>query len=499
MKKQSWLIWITLMVIGFNTRSQSQKIQIVNANTFEIVELNQGRVKKLIGQVQLKQDKTVLYCDSAYLFDEINFVEAYRNVRINHNDSVNFYGDMLKYDGKSKVAKLSKNVSMVDASTTLTTQELEFDLNANKASYYSGATITSYNNKLSSQNGYYYSNTHELFFKNKVVLNNPEFNMVGDTLKYNTTTKVATFLGKTLITADTDSIFCKAGNYNTEKQSGVFRQRAKVKSAETTIIADTIIFNRKTKYAKAIGKIVLTDTVNNIIAQGNMAEFFGLTGKSYLTQKPLVTTTIDKDSTHIWADSICIFKKNQWQASNQVRAYNKVKIYKSNLQASCDSLSYLYSDSCITLYKQPVLWSDINQITGDTIKMFVNNKQLDSMQVINQAFVISQETPKHYNQVKGKNLNAYFYKGKINFIRVLGNGQSIYYAKENEKYIGVNVIDCSSMDFYFEKGKLSGTKFISEPSANFFPIAELKPEELRLKGFKWQMDKKPIWPLKMNY
>jgi hypothetical protein len=161
------------------------------------------------------------------------------------------------------------------------------------------------------------------------------------------------------------------------------------------------------------------------------------------------------------------------------------------MQVICDSLVYLKSDSLMTLYHKPVLWNDMNQVTGDTIVFYLNNRKLDSMDIKNNAFVISQETSRHYNQVKGRNMKAYFKAGKISYIQVYGNGQSIYYAKEDSAYIGVNVIDCSEMAFSFELGKMNTAKFITQPDATFYPIADMSPEELRLKGFVWRKKAKP--------
>ena len=88
-------------------------------------------------------------------------------------------------------------------------------------------------------------------------------------------------------------------------------------------------------------------------------------------------------------------------------------------------------------------------------------------------------------------MKAYFKEGKISYIQVYGNGQSIYYAKEDSAYIGVNVIDCSEMAFSFELGKINTAKFITQPDATFYPINEISPEELRLKGFAWRSQSKP--------
>jgi lipopolysaccharide export system protein LptA len=493
MKKYiSLLIYIVFLTVTQNVMAQGNKIEVINANTFEMEMRGNKKVKKLIGEVQLKQDGTILRCDSAYLFDETNFVEAYQNVNINHRDSLNFYGDILKYDGNKKIARLERNVSMVDANSTLTTQELEFNLGSNKASYYSGGVLLSGQNELTSRYGYYYTTTKELYFKKEVKLASPDFTMTTDTLKYQTNTKVATFFSNTKIISKEDTIYCQAGTYHTEKQTGILLKRAKIRSSENTLIADTIIYDRKNKYVKALGSVVIIDTVNKTIILGNVAEMFGREGRSYITRSPLVISIVDKDSMMIWADTILTIQKRVKQPKDILKAYRNVKIYKTDMQVICDSLVYLKSDSLMTLYHKPVLWSDMNQVTGDTIVFYLNNRQLDSMDIKNNGFVISKETSRHYNQVKGRNMTAYFKEGKISFIQVYGNGQSIYYAKEDSAYIGVNVIDCSEMTFAFESGKIKTAKFITQPDATFYPIADMSPEELRLKGFVWRNKAKPI-------
>lgn len=491
MKNKLHTLLCLFVMAGNYCFGQGKQIQIVNANTFELGERNGGKLKKLIGDVQLKQNNTLMYCDSAYLFDETNFVEAYGHVRINHQDSVTFYGDFLKYDGNNRVAALQRNVSMVDQSATLTANELVFDLAKSKVSYSTGGKLVSDQNVLTSRYGYYLTSSKELFFYKQVKLINPEFELIGDSLKYNTNNKMATFNGNTIISSSTDTVYCTAGNYNTEKQSGILLKRARVRSGENTLIADTIYYNRKLSYSKALGDVIIIDSINKSNIFGNVAELFGKENRSYVTNEALVVSMMDNDTIMISADSILTFKQHGNQKKDFIKAYAQVKIYRSDIQAICDSLVYIKQDSSMVLYKKPVLWSGVNQISGDTITFFINNKKLDSMYVNTNAFVISKENAKHFNQVRGKNIKGFFNKGKIDFIFVYGNGQSIYYAKEDSAYIGVNVIDCSEMKFKFMNGKIATTRFITMPTANFYPIEQLKPEELRLKGFKWQEAKRP--------
>ncbi len=466
------------------------KVEIVSARSLEYDQRVTGKVKKLIGDVQLKQNKTFLFCDSAYLFEETNYVEAYHHVRIIHNDSIFMYGDLLKYDGNNKTARLEKNVRMNDKKMNLTCNELDFDMNSNKAFYTTGGKIINNENTLTSKVGYYFTDTKEFYYRNSVELTNPNYSMTCDTLKYNTISRITSFFGPTNIISKSDKIYCENGWYNTENEIAQFNKNAIVTSKANQLKADSIYYERKTEFGKAFGNIQLTDTSNKIVIYGDYGELIGKEKRSYVTLNAMAKKMLDKDSMYLFADTIFSYQKTSKQ-KQIVKAYYHAKILKLDIQAVCDSLVYNNEDSTITLYHQPILWSGQNQITSDTIVMFMNNNKLDSFYLVNNAFVISREGAKEFNQVKGKNMKGFFEDNKIKFICVYGNGQSIYYAKEDTAYMGVNVVDCSEMEFYFSKNKIDKGKFITQPDAVFYPLDEMKSDELRLKGFKWLYKQRP--------
>ena len=88
------------------------------------------------GNVQFSQNNVILSCDSAYSFNDSNMVDAYGHVHIIQGDTLNLYGDRIKYEGNSKIAKVNGNVKLVNKSIVLTTDELIFDLRANVGNYH---------------------------------------------------------------------------------------------------------------------------------------------------------------------------------------------------------------------------------------------------------------------------------------------------------------------------------------------------------------------------
>jgi lipopolysaccharide export system protein LptA len=471
-----------------------ERIQVLGSRTFEYDQKKSGKVRKLIGDVRLKQGNTLLFCDSAYQYEEINYVEAYNHVHINTNDTVHIYSDMLKYDGNTRKARMEKNVRMNDNTMQLTTDELDYDMNTNTAYYTGGGKIVNGSSVLTSKTGYYNTREKVFSFKKDVVLTTPDYVIKSDTLKQNTVTNTTYFLGPSTINSKSDSIYCEYGWYNNVKDIAMFSRNAVLSNKNNELKADSLYYERRTEYGKAFRNIVLTDRVNKVEIRGNFGELMGKQKRSYVTQKAFAKKMLQNDSMYLLADTIFSFQADSvLKQEPLVKAYRNAQVLKFDLQSVCDSLVYDYRDSTIAMFRNPVMWSGQNQITSDTIVLFINNNRIDSFYLLNNAFMISRETAKDFNQVKGKHMKGLFENSQFKYIRVYGNAQSIFYVKEEKdsSYIGVNVSDCSEMEFFFSENKIQRSNMITQPDATFYPIGELKPEELKLKGFKWQNKRRP--------
>jgi hypothetical protein len=174
-------------------------------------------------------------------------------------------------------------------------------------------------------------------------------------------------------------------------------------------------------------------------------------------------------------------------------AFHHVKIYSDSLQAKCDSLFYSLADSTIRLLSQPIVWSNNNQITGDTIYMFVNNKQPEQLSVINNAFAINKvDTTNYYNQIKGNRLKVWFEDGSISKMQTKGNAENMYFVLDDQKkFIGVNQSSAQIIEIQFENSEPSKVKFINQLQGKLNPLNKVLPEELIIRGFKWLEDQRP--------
>ncbi|HPG32690.1 MAG TPA: LptA/OstA family protein, partial [Lentimicrobium sp.] len=182
------------------------------------------------------------------------------------------------------------------------------------------------------------------------------------------------------------------------------------------------------------------------------------------------------------------------QKTKEVFAYYHVKFYRDDIQGLADSIVYKTADSTMRMLGMPVLWTDENQLTADSIYITTANKEVRNMFLYNAAFIISKDTlGSGYNQIKGRNMTGYFLKNDLTAIRVQGNSETIYWVREEDGTLtGINKGYSSNMAIRLRERKMKQIVYIEKPNAVLYPEGDLKPDELLLKNFKWLGDRRPL-------
>ncbi len=495
MSNQMKYLFLISLLLSFNVYSQKvQQIEIIQANSLEGNKVNGEDVRRLVGDVIFKQETTMLYCDSALFFVVSNSIEAYGHVRV-EGPTAKLSGDVLHYEGNTKKAVITgKIVRMTDGKAVLTTDRLNYDLASDVGEYTTGGKVEDKENVLTSQHGYYYSNDKTVFFKDHVVLINPKYVMKSDTLKYNTITETSYFYGPSTIQStgkDSGFIYCEYGWYNTKTEKAYFSKNAFIRSKESKLNGDSILYDRNTGVGKAWKNVQVTDTVQKVIISGEYATLDEKKGTSFVTGKSMLTKILETDSIYLHADTLYA-KQDSATELNTYYAYKHTKIFKSDLQGQCDSLVYSSKDSTIYFYGSPILWNNKNQLTADLITLKLANNKLQTMNLVSNSFITGMEDSLRYNQVKGRNMVGYFSDNKLSKIHVLGNGQTVYYIRNGKKQLtGVNKADCSDMMIYIDSSSVKQISLLQKPDATLYPIKELSYQELRLKDFAWYGEMQP--------
>lgn len=622
-----------------------------------------------------RQDNAILTCDSAVFYTERNFFEAYKNVHINQGDTVNIFSDFLDYDGNAKMAHLNSNVRMVDPTSVLTTNVLDYNMNTRIGTYTDGGKIVNKEGvTLTSKKGWYFAFSKDAFFRYNVVVVTPQSVIKSDTLRYNTLSSWTYFYGPTNIKGKDDNLYTENGLYNTKSENAYFDRNNLYTNGSRSLKGDSLYYYGKKGYAKAVRNIVYIDTSDKTVMRGQLGEYYKadervlVTKNAYvgigtddsvmvgnkkvpdtlwlgadsleaqksfvknikLLNKPIIEkdnevgaedekakeekekekaaakkemanaklsnkavvptespkklsrkerkeaeqkakdtkntsppklladsilltkaklrldsirqdsllnvqqqqaqikakdslktaqkmadslkkitvagkkpVTVDPKAKAVAAnkanpagktgkDSVAVFNPADTVTARVIKAYHNVRVYKSNMQAIADSLYYTSADSVLRWYKNPILWSDGSQQTGDTINVFFKNKKTHSFQVLQNAFIVNLETDTtKFNQVKGKKITGFFQNGELRDMYVDGNAESMYYNKDkNGNYDNLNQTVSGRIKFRFADKELSEVTIIKKNEGTMFPIDKM-PKEPLLTGFIWKPELRP--------
>ena len=284
----------------------------------------------------------------------------------------------------------------------------------------------------------------------------------------------------------------KTIKYNSETESFSTTGRAKVVDDKQILQADTLDFDDATEIGLATGDVYWQDTIENIAINASIAEYNKGNGYIKATGNRPLLTIADKDTLYLASDTLVSTQQEDADSTRMMHAYEDVRIFKEDLQAVADSLAFISADSIFKLYRDPILWSDTSQFRGDSVFIQMKGGGIDRIYLYNNAFIVTTTDLKFFNQIKGKNITAYFENNELDRVKVVGNAEAVYYAMdEEEAYIGATKTICSEMMLFFEDSNVKNIKFYKQPSSTVTPMAKVLSSPPKLDGFNWEFDIRP--------
>lgn len=531
-----FIVYFFLLIITANTVVAQRVTDSVSPGTDIIIKRAEkynfqdkdslGKFVSLVGkgkdQAFVQQEKILFYADSIVIDQKQNILEAFGNIHINDADSVQVYSEYLKYLGKEKKSYLKQKVKLTDGKGILTTNELEYDTQFKIGKYFNGGKVVNKKTVLTSKEGVYYGDTRDVYFTKGVVLIDPEYKITTDTLLYNINTEITNIVARSVIVNGKRTIKAKEGYYDVKNKKGNFFQRPFIDDSSYTFTADQMAFDDTTGLGEAQGNAVYRskDSVGGYDIIANNIKTNKKKNSFLATQKPILFIKQEKDTIYVSADTLYAGKVSDLRKSREIpvvrdtiaadqknkdlipadsstdryfEAYYHVKIFSDSLQALGDSLFYSLEDSTFRLFRDPVAWTQQNQITGDTIYMYLANKKPQRLYVFENAMAISKEAKDYFNQVRGNTINAYFKEGKINFLKAKGSpADNVYYAvDDNKKFVGVNKSTSDMIDVFFDDGKPQKVVFVNNLSGTMYPMRQVDHSSLKVRKFQWLEDKRP--------
>ncbi len=468
----------------------------------DFIDKNQVEIPGAIiftGNVQVEHKGVLINCNKAYHFTDEDYVKAFGNVRLSQGDSIVMTSRYAEYNGKTLEAYATGDVSMRSPDSHLVTDTVFFDRSIQQAFYRSYGTIYNKENVLKSKSGRYYVDQKKYTFKTAVTVTNPQCVIKTNNLDFYDNSGHAYVFGPSTITSKNDVIYTENGFYDTKNDVGKLKDKSNITYNNRKIEGDMIDYDRKKNFSKATNNVKITDTVNNLIARGHYAEVYRNIGgvkkdSMFITKHALVSTLIDKkskDSLHLHGKKILITGPAE---DRTIRAFNNVRFYKSDMSGKCDSIHSNNKTALTKLIGKPVIWNNSNQMTGDEIHLIGNNKteQLDSIKVLNNAFLVEKDTiGTGYNQVKGQFLYGKVKDNKLYEVDVIKNTEKIYYMyDENNDLVGIDKGVSSSINMKLEDNKIVELTSFKNIQSDTYPDKEYPENARKLRGFIWRIDEK---------
>lgn len=444
-------------------------------------------ITKLVGNVVFSQDNIIGYCDSAYLHEKNNNLEAFgRVVRIHINDSVTLFGKYVFYNGNARMASISKDVRLEDKSSTLFTDSLIYDLNHDVGYYITGGKTVSKDNILTSKIGFYHTKINEIRLNEEVELVNDSYHMDCDSLAFNTQTETVYFISRTRLVSEENIIYTSSGWYDTKADLALLVENVEILNESQKVFGDSIFYDKNQHFGTGWNNVTIVDSVKNYILKGNYAEYYENGGISYVTDSAMLIIIDSGDSLYAHSDRFEIHI-DSLKEPQLLLGYRHVKFFRKDMQGACDSMAYIMPDSTLTMYYNPVLWSNGYQLTGDTIVFRILDSVNTRVQLIKSGFIIaSLFGDTEFNQIKGIHITGYIYDRQLTKVDVIGNAECLYFLlEEDSSIIGVNSSVTSEMRITFEDNEIAYITLFNSPDGKIYPDHMLESTDRIFKDFRW--------------
>ncbi|MCD9853682.1 organic solvent tolerance protein OstA [Epilithonimonas sp. JDS] len=489
----------------------SKKVQHRHSDSFGVKADRYEGNPVFSGNVVFEHQGSVLTADEVVFYQKENFLKAIGNVVLTTADGNRITAEEMEYDGNTERGIARRNVVLTDPKQTIKTETLYYDKIPNTAYFNTGGTIYSNDGSVMyTKSATYYLNTKMIDFIGRSNIETDKYTIVSDNIKQNQNTGASDFFGPTTIRDKGNPrnyVYTELGTYNSKTGESFLNKNSRIHYNDKVLTGDKLYFNRNTGFGKGTGNVTLDDPKQNRYIKGGYGEIYEKKDSAMVTDKPYAVKILSKDSVYISAEKFLTYQKSdsidKLKKKSFLRAFRKVRIYKTNMQGRSDSLSFNETDGEMHLIRKPILWMGVKQVTGDEIRVYSNTEKeiTDSIYVIGNAFAISKadslNLKDEFNQIKSKNMIVYLKNNAIDIAKAVGNAQAITYADDtNQKTkevtrIGVALSTCGEIVAQFIERKLENVDCNIGANTDTYPMSKISKDERFFKDFNWNTKDRP--------
>lgn len=498
-----------------NARPADNRIYLDHADSLYYDRFRLGDKQVVRGHVKFRHKGSTLFCDSAYFKQQENKFEAYGHVRMLQGDTLEIHCDTALYDGNAEMVHAQNNVVVYHRKTSeLHTDNLVYDQKFDIVYYDQGGNYAdkAKGMTLSSDWGKYNLDTKEAEFFYDVTLKTKTHVINTDTLLYYSQSEKAHVKGgMTKMASDggppkwkKSVIHSIKDGYDVETTNCIFHMKtdkvelfdkSSIVTDTRTISGDSLFYDSDKKSSRGYGRVDYVDHKNKNRLVADAVDYNESTGKGMATKNPVFIDFSQKDTLFMHADTIRVetFNINTDSTYRKVHCYRKVRLFRRDVQAVCDSLVLCSQDSTLTMYFDPIVWNASRQLLGDSIKVFMADSTVREAHVMANALSIEMrhdyEHPEkvYYNQVASKLMNAYFEEGNLSMSEAIGNVQTVYYPVEDRDstLIGMVYMETDTMRMFLNHERQLEKIWTSKSEGVLYPMTQIPPSKDFLPDFGW--------------
>jgi len=470
--------------------SKNERVYLVHADVLHYDQYGRNPDAQILnGNVAFRHKGARLTCDSAYFYQETNSFKAFGHVRMLQGDTLSLFSDYAFYDGDNQMAEARNNVVLTHRGTKLYTDSLNYDRLYGIGYFFEGGRMVDKNNVLVSDWGEYDTETREAVFNYDVSLKNRKFLLNTDTLYYDTKTSLAHVVGPSRITSGASVINTNDGFYDTNREVARLYGRSTLTNNGKELTGDSLFYDDKTGVSRGYYNVVYKDKENKNELNCNYFWYDDKNGKALATDSAVMKDYSQKDTLFVHSDTIRMYTYNMDTDSvfRTLHCYNKVRAFRTDVQAVCDSLVYNSEDSCMTMYKDPIIWNAGRQLLGEVIKVYMKDSVVDRAHVINQA--LSAELMydgKNYNQIASREMFAYFDKGELTGTEARGNVMVVFFPVDDKDstLMGLVYLETDTLRMYMKDRQLQRI-WAPKNNGTMYPMTQIPPSRYKLPSFAW--------------
>ncbi len=453
-------------------------------------------------KAMLQSEKTTLKSKKGTYDLKTNIVHFVERVNVDGED---FYmvTDTLDFDTKNEIAIWNSPAIIEQDTAEIYSKKGRYEINPKKAEFAGDAQYKKKDVLATADKMNYNGDKKEVSMFGNAKYESTQDTAIADTILYFEELDIIKLNGNAFFKNKTSKAKGNKIEYNKKEDGFKMIGRGEIQDSTTFLIADNSQYSEITKKGFANGDVIWRDTsaqtqlnTDSLTLDGSQDYFIARNIKG---SKPVLQTKVDQDTMYISAMTISrqrIISKidsTTMDTAIVIIGNKHVEIFKSDMQGIADSMSFNQTDSIFRLLINPLLWTDTTQLSADTIDMFMKDKKMDHLDMKSNGLVITSPDLLFFNQIRGNKIVGLFKDSAIEKLKVNGDAQCIYYMlDDDDAYIGVNQTDSKSMIFQFENKKIKDIKFYIDPKSTLTPMDKADHEKIKLKGFSWQLNKRPL-------